>query len=398
MSAVAHGQRVEGPIITPTFRILAAVAGVAGLILVWRFLFGLGSTTALNDGYPWGLWIAFDVVVGTAIACGGYAMAILVYVLNKGRYHSLVRSAVLTSGIGYSLAGLAVVIDLGRFWNMWKLPVFFWSWNLTSILLEVALCIMAYTMVVWVELSPAVVERFREEGRPRARLWAERARGPVEKALPWILALGILLPTMHQSSLGSLMLLAGAKLHPLWFTPFLPLLFLITCVGMGFAGVVVESTWSSRAFDRPHPRELLAELARPTAWIMLSYVAIRLVDLAWAGKLSLLLAFDGYALLFLVEMALFVGTSLALLNRGLVRRTVWLVRLAIGAVVAGALYRFSVFLIAYTPVTGQSYFPAVPEILVTAGLIAVEVMIYLALVKTFPILHGRPRRPAPEPS
>ena len=391
----ARGQRVEGPIVTPAFKGLLLVVAVAGLILLWRFLFGLGSTTNLNDGYPWGIWIAFDVVVGTGIACGGYAVAILVYVLNKGKYHPLVRSAVLTSGLGYTMAGFAVVIDLGRFWNMWKLPVFAWNWNLTSILLEVALCIMAYTLVVWVELAPAVVQKFDREGRGKAKRWAQRAKRPVEIALPWVIALGVLLPTMHQSSLGSLMLLSGPKLHPLWYTPFLPLLFLISCVAMGFAGVVLEATFSSRAFDRPRHDHLLRGLAKPTGWTLLAYAVIRLADLAWTGKLGLAFALDGASLLFLLEMTIFVGTGAALVTDAAVRRFRWLFRLAVLAVVAGGLYRFSVFLIAYTPQVGWSYFPAVTEIVVTLGLLSAEVALYLAIVKTFPILQGRAPSLAP---
>ena len=385
----ARGERVQAPIVTPHFKALLVVVGIAAAILAWRFVFGLGSTTNLNDGYPWGLWIAFDVVVGTAIACGGYAVAILVYVLNKGKYHPLVRSAVLTSGLGYSMAGLAVAIDLGRYWNMWKLPVFFMDWNLTSILLEVALCIMAYTLVVWVELAPAVVQRLGNMGRPKAQAWAERLRSPVEKTLPWIIALGVLLPTMHQSSLGSLMLLAGPKLHPLWYTPFLPLLFLITCLGMGFAGVVIEATFSSDAFDRPRHDELLRGLAKPIGWTMLVYGVIRVADLAWSGKLGMAFAFDGPSVLFLIEMLLAFGTGLALTRSRITQRFRNLFRLSLLAILTGALYRFSVFLIAYNPLNGWSYFPAVAEIVVTAGLLAAEVALYLVVVKTFPILQGR---------
>lgn len=384
-------ERVQGPIVTPTFKLLAVIAAVGLAFVLWRLLFGLGSVTNLNDGYPWGLWIAFDVVVGTAIACGGYAMAILVYVFNKGRYHPLVRSAILTAGLGYSLAGFAVFLDLGRFWNMWKIPVSPWNWNLTSVLLEVALCIIVYTLVVWIELAPAFVQKFRDEGRGRAQAIAESLTPKIDAALPWIIALGILLPTMHQSSLGSLMLLAGQKLHALWFTPFLPLLFLISCLAMGFAGVVVESTVSSRAFGRKPPTDLLRDLAPTIGWTLIVYSVIRLGEVVWAGELAAAFAFDGASLLFWFEMALFVGTGVALVMPRLVRRERTLVRLALLAIFAGALYRFSVFLIAYTPEAGGwSYFPAVPEILITTGILATEVMVYIALVKTFPILHGRP--------
>src|SRR5215467_3061618 len=143
-------------------------------------LAGLGATTALNDGYPLGLWIAFDVVTGTALACGGYAVAILVYVFNRGRYHALVRPALLTSALGYSLAGFGVFLDIGRWWAIWKVPVYFWHWNFNSTLLEVALCIMTYVVVLWIELSPAFLERVRDSPIPPLRM-ARRLPAIVER-------------------------------------------------------------------------------------------------------------------------------------------------------------------------------------------------------------------------
>jgi Ni/Fe-hydrogenase subunit HybB-like protein len=389
---------VGGPIVTRPYLLLAAIAGLATVLLAWRFGWGLGATTALNDGYPWGLWIAFDVVVGTALATGGYAVALLVYVLNRGRYHPLVRSALVVSALGYSLAGLAVVIDLGRFWNVWKLPVTFWQWNLNSILLEVALCIMLYTVVLWIELSPAFLERWKESRNARVRAVSAGALPRLERALPWLIALGLLLPTMHQSSLGSLMLLAGPRLHPLWNTPLLPLLFLVSCLAMGYAAVVMESTLAGVAFRRPIETPLLRGLGTAAVVAIGLYLAIRLVDLGLRGRLGLVAAGDSYALLFLAEMGLFAAAAAMLLpirgRPGLGR----LFRAAMLMVIAGGLYRFSTFLLAFDPGAGWSYFPAVPEILITLGIVAFEVMVYIALVKRFPVLAGATARPAPTPA
>src|SRR5690349_3127788 len=219
-----------GPIFTPLVASMFALAALAGVLIVWRAAAGLGATTALNDGYPWGLWIAFDVVTGTALACGGYAVAILVYIRNKGEYHPLVRPALVTSAFGYSIAGFSVLLDVGRPYLVWKIPLFFWSWNLDSVLLEVALCIMAYTMVLWLELSPAFLEAAATSRRPAWRAIGARWLPVARTSLLWIVALGLLLPTMHQSSLGSLLLLSGPRLHALWNTPLLPLLFLVSCI------------------------------------------------------------------------------------------------------------------------------------------------------------------------
>src|SRR5262245_16997363 len=224
-----RAEPIGGSIVTPGVRVLAGLFGLAALTIAWRLVMGLGATTALNDGYPLGLWIAFDVVTGTALACGGYAVALLVYILNKGRFHPLVRPALLTSALGYTLAGFSVFLDIGRWWAIWKVPVYFWHWNFNSALLEVALCIMAYVVVLWIELSPALLERFVDSSYLPLRRAARTIPRYIERSLVWIVALGLLLPTMHQSSLGTLMLLAGSRLHPLWRTPILPLLFLLSC-------------------------------------------------------------------------------------------------------------------------------------------------------------------------
>ena len=241
-------QAIGGRILTRPFRVLAALFGIGAMLILYRLATGLGQVTAMNDGYPWGLWIAFDVVTGTALACGGYSVALLVYILNKGKYHPLVRPAILTSALGYTLAGIGVGLDVGRWWSVWRVPVFIWRWNLDSVLLEVALCIMAYTLVLWIELSPAFLEKAEQVGSPAVIRLASRAKPIVEKVLLWIIALGILLPTMHQSSLGALMLIAGPRLHPLWNTGWLPLLFLLSCLAMGYAAIVFEAVLSSWLF------------------------------------------------------------------------------------------------------------------------------------------------------
>ncbi len=377
-----------GPFLTAGTGVLVAVFGVGALLILWRLVAGLGATTALNDGYPFGLWIAFDVVTGTALACGGYAIAILVYILNKGQYHPLVRPAILTSALGYSLAGVGVLLDVGRWWLLWKVPVYFWHWNLNSALLEIALCIMAYVVVLWIELSPAFFEKWKDGSNLALRRVSIKALPVLERSMIWIVALGMLLPTMHQSSLGTLMLLAGFRLHPLWRTPLLPLLFLVSCVAMGYAVVVFESVLSSMAFRRRVELPMLASLAGAIVPIQVAFVAIRLGDLAWNGRLGLLVAGDVRSVMALVEIALFLAPA-AMLRSPASRRD--LPRLFRGALVmmfAGAVFRFDTYLVAFTPGANWSYFPSVLEMLITTGLIAFEVLAYVAIVRYFPILAG----------
>jgi Ni/Fe-hydrogenase subunit HybB-like protein len=385
----AHSEPVGGRILTLPFLWLMALAVVGLAALVWRFSAGLGPTTNLSDGYPMGLWIAFDVVTGTALACGGYALALLVYVANRGRYHPLVRAAIVTSALGYTLGGISVLIDIGRSWNFYKIPLYVWEWNFNSILLEVAVCIMLYTTVLWIEVSPAILERWARSGTPsRLQRFAAAVSPGLERAMPYLIAVGLVLPTMHQSSLGSLMLMAGQKLHPLWHTPLLPLLFLVSCVGMGYAVVTVESTLSSRIFRRPSELPMLRALAGPMAGVLLAYAGLRLLDVGLQGEWALVARMDGYSLLFLAELALFVAPAAAyLLHRR--RAGARFLALTGGAVIlGGALYRFSTYLLAFDPGPQWSYVPALPEVAVTVGLVAAEVMAYIVLVKRFPILRG----------
>jgi Ni/Fe-hydrogenase subunit HybB-like protein len=398
-----HARAVESPILTPTFKVFLAIFALCLPVIGWRFLYGLGPVTGLNDGFPWGIWITYDVVVGTALACGGFSVAILCYALNEGEYHPLVRPAVLTSALGYSLAGASVLIDLGRYWNVWKVPLL-WNWNRNSVMLEVAMCIMTYVVVLWIELSPAFLEVWEDQGkyplvcrvaRPLHR-WLNRFMIP-------ILALGILLPTMHQSSLGSLMLIAGSKLHKLWHTPLLPILFLSSAILMGYAAVIFESTLADEVFDRPRETKILSHLSLTMVYVLFLYIGVRVVDLWLRGRLGLVLRFDFHSWMFLLEMALFLAPALLLLSRKWrINPGIELIA-AILMMLAGSLYRFDTFLVGFRPGPGWSYFPTVPEMLVTIGLVSFEVLAYLFVVKTFPIIHSGTPAPAagmaePKPS
>lgn len=382
---------VGGRILTRPFIALSVLGALALVLILWRFITSLGATTALNDGYPWGLWIAFDVVVGTALATGGYCIALLVYILNRGKYHPLVRPAILTSALGYSFAGFAVILDLGRFYNVYKVPTMFWNWNLHSVLLEVALCIMLYSIVLWLELSPAFLERWHMSSNPRLRSFARRTLPLLERALPWLIALGLLLPTMHQSSLGSLMLLAGVKLHPLWQTPLLPLLFLLSCIGMGYSIVVIESALASAILRRRADSEILVSLSSAMLTVSGLYIGLRVSDIIWRGRIDLIFVGDRQSLLFIAEMALFLLTAFLLLMKERTKELGYLFRIAMLFIAAGVLYRFSTFLIAFDPGAGWRYFPAVTELLISAGMVAMIIMAYVVMVKKFPVLAGGPK-------
>src|SRR3954453_13793431 len=375
-----HARPLGGPIFTRGFFILLSVGALGILLILWRLISGLGGPAGMNDGYPLGLWITFDVVVGTALGCGGYAVAFVVYIFNRGKYHPLVRPAILTSALGYSIAGASVVIDIGRWWNVWKVPVYFRHWNFNSALLEVALCIMTYVVVLWIELSPAFLEGFRDGNNAKLKAIANKLLPIIDKSLIWFIALGMLLPTMHQSSLGALMLLAGPRLHPLWFTPFLPLFFLITVLAMGYAIVVFESYFSSMTFGTKPETAMLRNIQTIAAWGGVLFVVWRLIDLGVRGNLGLALQLDMYGAFFWIENLLFVLPAL-LGPRNLFRN-------ACVVLLAGALYRFDTFLTAFDPGPGWHYFPSVQELFISIGLVALEIALYVVIVKRFPIMSG----------
>jgi Ni/Fe-hydrogenase subunit HybB-like protein len=382
----AHSAPIGGELWTRSFKFLAALATLGVLLTLWRYLQGLGATTALNDGHPWGIWIAFDVVTGTALGCGGYAVAILVYLLNKGQYHPLVRSGILTSALGYTLAGMAIAIDVGRYWNIYRVQFFFWQWNLHSALLEVALCVTVYAGVLWIEMAPAIFERWRDGANPALCRLASRTLPVLDRFMIYIVALAVLLPTMHQSTLGTIMILAGHKVHPLWQTQLLPLLFLLSVCGMGYAVVVFESTLASWLLGRKFETKMLAALARIMAYVTLAFLLMRFADLGYRGALGLVFTSGYLGFFFLLETALFLVPSLMAFNPKVAENAGHLFQIAMMLLLGGALYRFDTYLVAFNPGPGRAYFPAVPELFITVGLVSIEIMAYIYFIRRFPIL------------
>jgi Ni/Fe-hydrogenase subunit HybB-like protein len=369
--------------------------GLWAVILLYRFLTGIGTVSGLTDGYPWGIWIAFDVVTGTALACGGYAIAILAYILNKGKYHPVVRPAILTSALGYSMAALAIIIDVGRWWGIWRIPfggfpkMGGYNWN--SALLEVALCVMAYVGVLWIELGPAFLEKWEATSKNAALVnFSKVGLKFYDKAMIWIVALGVLLPTMHQSSLGTVMLISGHKLHPLWNTGWIPLLFLVSCVGMGYAVVVWESGVSSAVFKRQREDSMLTSLSGAVVVTTGLFLAIRFLDIIFSGKIGMMFTSGFYSVVFWIEIALFVIPMVMLLRAKDRADYATMLRASMFIMLAGAMYRFDAYIVAFNPGPNWSYFPTTLELLITFGAVAFEIFLYLFIVKRYPILAGQP--------
>ncbi len=374
-------QPLGGRLLTKPFMLFALLFLIAVYFLATRFMFGLGSVTHLNGGYPWGIWVVVDVIIGTAFGCGGFAMALLVYIFNKGEYHPLMRPALLGGLFGYTLGGMAVIFDLGRYWNFYNL-LLPWYAQPSSVMFEVALCVMAYILVLWIEFSPTFLER----------LGLTNARQKLKRFMYVIIALGVLLPTMHQSSLGSLLLVMGSQLSPLWYTPWLPLWFLLTAIAMGYGIVILESTLITNAFKLPSEQRILSKLSPIVGWLLAGFLVLRFLDLLTRGQVAPMFGADLHAFMFWLEILVFVMPAIILISpaRRTDQRQMFLAALLLLG--AGSLYRINAYLVAYDPGNGWSYFPSAPELMVTIGVIALEIMLYLVFVKKLPVLHGT--RPA----
>jgi Ni/Fe-hydrogenase subunit HybB-like protein len=402
MSSHDHALPLGGRIFTKPFIFWCLLVAVAAGLILYRFFAGVGGISAMSDGYPWGIWKPINVVTFTGIGAGAYGVGVLCYIFNKGEYHALVRPAVLVGAFAYTLGGTSVIVDLGRYWNSYLLPMP-WLYNGNSILLEVALCVISYMTVLWVETWPALLERLQAEQRwPRLRQFAQWALPVLKSALPFVIALAILLPTMHQSSLGGLYMIAVGKEHPLWHTSLLPLLFLLSCLTMGYGSVVVLTTLLNRVYGTPIDDVLLAKLSKVNAFLLFAYVAIRVGDLSIHGKLGYAFRFDLQSIYFLVEMALFVVPGVLLLSRR-VRQNLGLhFGTAFLTILGGAAYRVGTYLIGYNPGSNWKYFPSVGEILVTIGLAAIGVAGFVVIAKIFPIVTApaaaHPKHPSLTPS
>ena len=370
-----------GKIFTAPFMFFLVIFLISLYFMATRFMFGMGSVSNLNGGFSWGIWVVYDVIIGTAFACGGYAVALTVYVLNKGKYHPLIRPALLTSLLGYALGGFGAFFDMGRWWQFYNifLPG---NWNFNSVLLEVGLCVALYVLVLFIEFSPAFLEK----------IGAKSLLDKLNKVMFFFIALGLLLPTMHQSSLGSLLIAMGHKVHPLWQTlHFQPLLAIITALTMGFSIVVFEGSFSAAGFNRYSETPLLKRLGKGILGLLIVYLIIRFSLLLLQGNAGYLLNADLASFLFLVETILFIIPVVILSSPSRRADGGKLLIAALAMLLGGSLYRFNAFLLTMDPGPGYSYFPSIPEMMVTLGIICFELMVYLVLVKTLPVLHRRKR-------
>ncbi len=381
---------------TPGVYTLLSLMGVGLFFALWRFVFGIGSVSNLNDQYPWGIWIAIDVATGVALAAGGFTTAALIKIFHSERYKAVLRPALLTALLGYTFVCLGLLVDLGRYYNIWH-PMLPSMWSGNSVLFEVAMCVMFYLTVLYLEFIPIVAERFQGKvNLPGALSTLNRpvdslirfAHTVTSKVMILLVIAGVVLSCLHQSSLGSLMLIAPYKMHTLWFTPILPLLFLLSAIAVGFPMVIVESMIASKCFGRKPEMDILAPLSRYIPILLGVYLGCKLGDLAIREAWGALAEGSLQSILFMAEIGLGVALPMAVLCFRALRQTPsWLFAASLLVVFGVVLNRVNVFLIAYKPVYQvEMYIPAIGEALITVGLIAALILVYRVAVFLFPVI------------
>ncbi len=380
------------PTLERTKTVLWSFVGVLAVVTVARFTTGLGATSGLTDVAPWGVWIAFDVMAGVALAAGGFVLAATVYIFGLVRYEAVARPAILTALLGYIAVAVGLLYDLGIPWHIWH-PLVFPQHH--SVLFEVAMCVMLYLTVLALEFSPAVLEHpmFRHPFFRRA------LHGIQSLTIPIVIA-GIVLSTLHQSSLGSLFLIQPFRTHPLWYSPWIPFLFFVSAVGLGLMMVTLESLVSAWLFKHTLRIDLLSGLGRAASFVLAFYVLVRLGDL-WRRDV-LLSAVDGswQSGLFLFELTVSAVAPALLLSIPRVRHSVaGLATCSIMTVTGIIGYRFNTCLIAFDRPENMSYWPTWIELAVSAGIVAGAALVFIFFNENLRIVepHGEPHAPAARP-
>lgn len=363
--------------------IVLILLGVAAALV--RYVSGIGAISDLSDRFPWGFWISFDLYCGVALGAGAFVIAGTVNILGLKQFKPLLRPSILTGFLGYIMVVISLLVDLGQPLRIWHMMIY---QNDTSVLLEVGLCVMLYTTVLAIEFAPVFLEGFK---------LSKIAHTIHHYSMPFII-LGVVLSTLHQSSLGSMLLIQASRLHALWWTPILPVMFFVSAVGVGLGMVILESSLSSRAFKRGLEVHILKKLAVASAVVQSIYLVLKFGELAFAGELGLLFTSGTMSILFWAELIIGAVIPIILFSQRAVRESSR--GLLVGAlfVVSGLmLNRFDVSWFAiqrvdpmtYVPAfMGKvTYFPTFPEVAVSIGIVSAGVLAFTLAAKYLPLFE-----------
>jgi Ni/Fe-hydrogenase subunit HybB-like protein len=381
-----HELKPKGGWLTPFNIVSIPVILLGAVLIVIRFANGLGSVANLSQDFPWGLWIGFDVNTGVALAGGAYVLTFMVYILRMRKYESLIRVTVLNGFLAYLFYAGALLFDLGRPWHILN-PIIGNSFGVSSILFLVAWHFLLYMATELIEFSPAIAEW----------LGLRRIRRILSGMTLSAAIFGITLSTLHQSGLGALFLMAKGKIHPLWYTEYIPILFFVSSIYAGLSMVIVEGTISHRVFgslidraDRERYPSILSGLAKICAGVMFIYLSLQAL-LFIHEKRSVYIG-DPMWYWYLVELIGFVLAPCLLFMRGLKRKSAAAIRIAAIATLVGiALNRMNVSIIAYKWYAPDHYFPSWMEIAITLAIIFAEIWIFRWFVRRMPVLGKPPR-------
>jgi len=367
----------------PIVIVLLALMGIAFVVAMIRYVSGIGSISDLSNSFPWGFWISFDLFTGVAISSGGFLLAATVYIFELNQFKPLLRPSILTAFLGYIMVVIALLVDLGHPERIWYMMI---HMNGTSVLLEIGICVMSYLTVLAIEFAPVVFEGIK---------WQKAAHFLHRFIMPFVI-LGVVLSTLHQSSLGSLLLIEPQKLHPLWWTPILPIEFFISAIGIGLAMIILESSLSSRAFKRGLETHLLEKLAKVIPIVLVVYVVVKFGEIIIAGDAKYLLISGIMSILFWAEIAMSTFIPLILFSFKRIRKSAS--GLLIGAIITFfgmIMNRFDVSWLAvkhsdplsYLPtfMSNVKYFPTLPEISVSVGIFSFGILAFGLAAKYLPV-------------
>jgi Ni/Fe-hydrogenase subunit HybB-like protein len=361
---------------TPNTIILFLFIIVGLAVALYRMVKGLGAVTNMNDMYPWGFWLGFDLLGGVAMAAGGFIIATAVYLFNWKKYKPIGRPAILTAFLGYLMAVVGIFLDIGHPFRLWHPSI---MWQVHSVMWIVAIHVILYTTTLAIESSPMFLERFGMQNTLKS----------VNKIMIGAVVFGVMLSTLHQSSLGAVFLITSSKMSPLWFNTFLPYLFLVSCIAMGMAMVSTEAMLSAKAFNHKIDKEIYFGLARGTLNTLVIYLVMKLFFLIRDAGIGA--AFNGSleANMYLLEMAIGVVIPIVMLASKKIRtnlRSIFTVNILV--IVGVLLNRLNVCIFSmqgYTTAKGANYFPSLMEFLVTLGIVSLGVFLFKMAAKHLPL-------------
>jgi len=377
-----------GPVLTPLLAFLMALAALGLVLAGIRLVSPLGPFSAMNSVYAWGIWKTFNVMTLTALGSGPLALGMAAWVFNRQKLHVVMRTALVTGFLFYATGLIALGFDVGRPWNFYS-AVMPWRWNTSSAMLEISICMPLYCAVfLSFEILPLFLERLYYTGNEKARAFLRHVSPRIRKIYPFVIIGAYVIPLMHQSSLGGLLLLAGDKINPLWQSPAMPWLYLFAAALCGFAFTIFLLLIVCLRYARKLDSGVLSELANLLSGMCFFFLAIRGVDLIWRGQIHAALAFNKMSLLFLLETSLILIPAVALRFRRVRETPRALLNMSALACVGGMLYRFIPTSIAYTPMRSTSYFPSVPELVMAVGYIALGIVAFVYAINYFAVLPG----------